>query len=197
MMLIAVSFPPIAKLHHRKFKGYVRVLSNLVFICLAGCSSPGFIAPPTQTLGGTLNTRFSEQHPRFSYEGKYLVFASSRQGKRSVWLYDRVSNRLLPLPGLNQPGSVQDQPDISADGRYIVYVSEQDGKQDIFVYDRQTLRANNITKNILGEVRQPTISGDGRLVAFESNRSGQWDIIIYDRSLNTPLSLPSQSNNKL
>jgi len=48
----------------------------------------------------------------------------------------------------------------------------------------------NITKNILGEVRNPTISGNGRYITFESNRSGQWDIEIFDRGLGTQLSLP-------
>ncbi|MDJ0597986.1 MAG: biopolymer transporter [Crocosphaera sp.] len=182
------------KLHLKWVEGYVKLFTTSILISLVSCANSGFITPPIQPLGNSLNTRSSEQHPRFSYEGRYLVFASDRQGKRSVWLYDQFNGRLLPLPGLNQPGSRQDQPDISADGRYIVYVSEQEGKQDIFVYDRQTSRADNITKNILGELRHPTISGNGRLVAFESNRSGQWDIIIYDRGLNAPLSLPSQSN---
>lgn len=194
MMLIVVFFPPMVKLHPKGFTGYVKLLSQIILMSLVGCTNSGFITPPIQPLGNSLNTRSSEQYPRFSYEGRYLVFASDRQGKRSIWLYDQVNGRLLPLPGLNQPGTIQDQPDISADGRYIVYVSEQEGKQDIFVYDRQTSRADNITKNIIGEVRHPTISGNGRLIAFESNRLGQWDIIIYDRGLNTPLSLPSQSD---
>ncbi|WP_267383670.1 hypothetical protein [Cyanobacterium sp. uoEpiScrs1] len=32
-------------------------------------------------------------------------------------------HRLLPLPGLNQPGSRLDKTDISLDGQYIVYLS--------------------------------------------------------------------------
>ncbi|MGK7954504.1 MAG: TolB family protein [Crocosphaera sp.] len=183
------------KCHPKRIKGYAKLFIASIALYLTGCTNSEFITPPIQPLGNSLNTRSSEQYPRFSYEGRYLAFASDRQGKRSIWLYDQINGRLLPLPGLNQPGTVQDQPDISADGRYIVYVSEQEGKQDIFVYDRQTSRADNITKDIVGEVRHPTISGNGRLIAFESNRSGQWDIIIYDRGLNAPLSLPSQSNN--
>ena len=167
------------------------LMSSLAF-GLSSCQQGSFITPPTQELGSSLNTRSAEENPRFSYDGRYLVFASDRRGKRGIWLYDRLSRRLLPLPGLNQPGSRQDQPDISSDGRYIVYVSEQEGKPDIFVYDRQTLQREQITKNWLGEVRHPTISGNGRLISFESNRRGQWDLVIYDRGLNTPLSLPNQ-----
>jgi Tol biopolymer transport system component len=159
-------------------------------ISSSSCSDAGFIPPPSQNLGSNLNTLAAEQYPQLSYDGHYLVFASDRQAQRHIWLYDLQEHRLLPLPGLNQPGTVQDQPDISADGRYIVYVSEQSGKPDIFVYDRQTLKAENITKDWLGEVRHPTISGNGRFVVFETNRSGQWDLTIYDRGVGTQPSLP-------
>lgn len=176
-----------------RHKCYPRLLLILTLGLVAsssGCQESGFIVPPTQVLGSALNTKTAEQSPRFSYDGRYLAFASDRQGKRGVWLYDFQQRRLLPLPGLNQQGSLQEQPDISADGRYIVYVSEQEGKPDIFLYDRQTFQSKNLTRDWVGEVRHPTVSGNGRLVAFEANRSGQWDIIIYDRGLEAELSLP-------
>lgn len=172
------------------------VLTVGFMLGLSSCNDSGFITPPTQNLGSTLNTTSAEQNPHFSYDGRYLVFASDRGGHRGVWLYDLQSRRLLPLPGLNQPGSIQDQPNISADGRYIVYLSEQFGKPDIFVYDRQTLQAEQITKNWLGEVRHPTISGNGRFIAFETNRSGQWNLEIYDRGLGTQLSIPKDRGHK-
>ncbi|MEM8778699.1 MAG: biopolymer transporter [Cyanobacteria bacterium P01_G01_bin.49] len=193
MMSIVVCFPLIVKYYRKWVNLCPKILIiNIVFL-LISCQDGSFVTPPTQPLQTTLNTqRSAEQYPHFSYEGRYLVFASDRQGKRGIWLYDTRNNRVVALPGLNQPGTMQDQPDISADGRYIVYVSEQEGKSDIFIYDRQTLKGNNITKNLLGEVRHPTISGNGRFIAFESNRSGQWDIMIYDRGLKTPLSLPGK-----
>jgi Tol biopolymer transport system component len=166
------------------------ILAIFSLVGLSSCSEPSFVTPPIQDLVGGLNTTATEQHANFSYDGRYLVFASDRQSQRSIYLYDVVQRRLLPLPGLNQPGVLQDQPSLSADGRYIVYVSEQTGKPDIWVYDRQTFKSENITKNILGEVRHPTISGNGRFIAFESNRFGQWNIEVYDRGTNIPLSLP-------
>jgi Tol biopolymer transport system component len=166
----------------------------LTAIGLGGCSDEGFITPPQQLLGSSLNTASAEENPRFSYDGRYLVFASDRQGQRSIYLYDRMANRLVPLPGLNQPNTYQDQPDISADGRYLVYVSEGSGKPDIYVYDRSSLQAKNITENILGEKRRPTISGNGRFIAFESNRFGQWNVEVFDRGGETTLSLPSGQN---
>lgn len=174
-----------------RFPKFFGLFLAVNIISMGGCSDAGFITPPQQLLGGTLNTASSEENPRFSYDGRYLVFASDRQGQRTIYLFDRVANRLVPLPGLNQPKTYQDQPDISADGRYLVYVSEQAGKPDIYIYDRQTLQAKNITENILGEVRHPTISGNGRFVAFESNRFGQWNLEIFDRGSDISPSLPS------
>jgi len=169
---------------------------------LVGCSnslwdsfsSRGFLTPPTQNFGAALNSSAADQEPGYSYDGRYLVFTSDRLAQRSIYLYDVQQRRLINLPGLNQPNTLQEQPDISADGRYIVYISEQLGKPDVFVYDRQTFQSERITENILGEVRHPTISGNGRFIAFESSRSGQWDIEIYDRGAGIELSLPTGSS---
>ena len=162
---------------------------------LVGCRDRSFLTPPTQTLGATLNSPVADSEPRLSYDGRYLVFASDRQSQRNVWLYDVQRRRLLPLPGLNKPNTMQHQPDISADGRYIVYLSEEQGKPDIFVYDRLKKSTERITTKVLGGVRHPTISGNGRFIAFESNHSGQWNIEIYDRGPQTTLSLPGQPAN--
>jgi Tol biopolymer transport system component len=157
---------------------------------LTACQDGQFITPPVQPFGNSLNTPQTEQFPQFSYDGRYLVFASDRQGSRQIYLYDRTQGKVLSLPGLNRPGIWQDQPDVSADGRYIVYISEQSGKPDIWLYDRESLEAQNLTENLLGECRHPSISGNGRLIAFENNRSGQWDVMLYDRGVGINLSLP-------
>ena len=162
---------------------------------LSSCQNSRYITPPTQTINATLNSAFAEESANFSYDGRYLVYSSDRNRKRSVFLYDLSRRRLIPLPGLNQPGSMQSQADISADGRYIVYVSEQLGKTDVFLYDRRSSKSQNLTKGFIGEVRYPSISGNGRFVAFEGNRSGQWDIEIYDRGVKIDFSQPSNFSN--
>jgi Tol biopolymer transport system component len=157
-------------------------LSFIILTIATSCQDAVVVTPPTQ-LGAALNTFHSEENPRFSFDGRYLAFTSDRSNKKSVLLYDTQNRSLVPLPGLNQAGSVQEQPDISANGRFLVYVSEQEGKPDIFIYDRQTLVAKNLTKNLLVPVRNPTISGNGRFIAFESSRRGQWNIEIYDQGM--------------
>jgi Tol biopolymer transport system component len=186
------SYPKLAQF--RKSFGLNKGMGGLMAIALVlglgSCQDTGFIAPLPQDLGSSLNTTRNEHNSRFSYDGRYLVFASDRGKQRGIWLYDLVARRLIPLPGVNQPNNFQDQPDISADGRYLVYVSEQSGKSSIWFYDRQTFEAKNITQNWLGEVRRPSISGNSRFISFETNRSGQWDLVIYDRGINMELSLP-------
>lgn len=167
-----------------------RIVIAIAIWGLFGCEQSRYITPPTQTINATLNSAAAEGSAKFSHDGRYLVYTSDRNAQRSVFLYDLQRRRLISLPGLNQPGSMQFAADISADGRYLVYVSEQLGKTDIFLYNRQTAKAQNLTKNLLAEVRNPSISGNGRFVAFESNRSGQWDIEIYDRGVGIDLSQP-------
>lgn len=174
------------------FDRWWKVIVSILLLGLSSCQQRNFAIPSTQNLKSGLNTQSAEEYSHFSYDGQYLVFASDRRGKRGIWLYDFRGRRLLPLPGLNQPGSRQDQPDISSDGRYIVYVSEQEGKPEIFVYDRQIFKPEKITKNWLREVRNPSISGNGRFISFELNRGGQWDIVIYDWVSNISLSFPNQ-----
>jgi Tol biopolymer transport system component len=196
-MSIVVLYPclvrqPITNKHSHKLASFCQIILATSLICgLSGCSSDAsLVAPPPQDFGSSLNTTAAEQYASFSYDGRYLAFASDRRGNRGIWLYDLQSRRLVPLPGLNQPGIVQDEPDISADGRYLVYVSEQSGKRGIFVYDRISLKTENLTQNWLGEVRHPSISGNGRFIAFETNRTGQWDMVIYDRGSNAEVSIP-------
>lgn len=160
---------------------------------IGSCQPSQYITPPTQRIDAQLNSRSAEDSPQFSYDGRYLIYTSDRNGKRSVYLYDLQRRRSIALPGLNQPGSMQSQADISADGRYVVYRSEQLGKSDIFLYDRQTSKTQNLTKSFIGEVRYPSISGNGRFVSFAGNRSGQWDIEIYDRGTGINFSVPQNT----
>lgn len=148
---------------------------------LAACNEPLVLTPPPQFLGATLNSLVGDGEPRYSFDGKLLVFSSDRQNKRSIYLYDVPGQTLVNLPGVNQPNSIQDQPDISGDGRFIVYISEQFGKPEVLVYDRLTFEVERISENIIAPVRHPTISGNGRFIAFEAARRGQWDIEIIDR----------------
>jgi Tol biopolymer transport system component len=94
-----------------------------------------------------LNSPYTDTEPSLSGDGRFIAFVSDRPragtttaGTRDIYLYDRVDERLLPLPGLNSPAQEQ-SPSLTADGRYVAFVSERlnsVGERDIFVYDRRS-----------------------------------------------------------
>lgn len=145
---------------------------------LGGCGKTA------QLLTGGINSNSTEEYPNYSGNGNYLVFASDRNGRRDIFLYDFTQRQIIPLPNLNRNNSSQDQPSISQDGRYIAYVSTERGKTDIFVYDRQRQRTELISSDIKGSTGHPTISGDGRKVAFQASQLGQWKIVLVERNVN-------------
>lgn len=154
------------------------VLIGLNLLGLASCQS-ALLTTPQIPIGG-LNSNSAEEYPAYSGDGRYLAFASDRNGHRDIFLYDLPQRRLVSLPNLNRRNSSQDQPSLSADGRYIAYVSTERGKSDIMIYDRQTQRSRLLSVNLRGSVRHPTISGDGKTVAFQTSQLGQWNIAIVN-----------------
>ncbi|GBF80525.1 TolB family protein [Aphanothece sacrum] len=148
-------------------------------IVLSSCRHPLLLTP--QVLTGGVNSQFPDEYPAYSSDGRYLAFASDREGRRDIYLYDLEQRRLVSLPNLNRWDSSQDQPALNADGRYIAYVSTERGKPDIMVYDRVKQRSELLSANVRGSVRQPTITGDGGKVAFQSSQLGQWHIVVIER----------------
>ncbi len=133
-----------------------------------------------QVVGG-INSTSADQHPSYSGDGRYLAFASDRNGSRAVYLYDQEQKRFVNLPNLNHRNSSQDQPSLSSDARYIVYISTERGRPDVMVYDRDNERSELISANIRGAVANPTISKDGRKISFETTQLGQWHIAVVER----------------
>jgi Tol biopolymer transport system component len=73
-------------------------------------------------------------HPASSDNGKFIVFAASRQGRTQIVFYDRDVRQSRNLAGDIQ-GEVRN-PTISADGSRIAFEYSNNGQWDILVYDR-------------------------------------------------------------
>ena len=156
-----------------------------LIIVLAGCNGFNRPEPPA-----TLNSRYNDQQPALSGDGRWLAFVSNRNNSNEILLYDLRSERFIDLPGLNQGNIILESPSLSRTGRYLVYISSAQGRPDVALYDRATRRVELLTQSYRNWVRNPQISADGRYIVFETARRGQWDIEVLDRGPLIELDIP-------
>lgn len=149
---------------------------------ISGCNSNNL-----PSLSNSLNSRYNDEQPALSGDGRWLAMVSNRYGRREVLLYDLQQQSFVNLPGLNLPNAITDSPSLSRTGRYIVYISSIQGRPDIFLYDRATKQTQLLTQGYRSWLRSPRISPDGRYIVFETARRGQWDIEVMDLGTNIEL----------
>ncbi|TAF17226.1 MAG: hypothetical protein EAZ76_06100, partial [Nostocales cyanobacterium] len=129
----------------------------------------------------SLNTRYTEEQPALSGDGRFLAFVSNRNGSQQLLLYDLETQSFIPTPGLNRRETIAESPSLSYTGRYICYLTSDQGRPVIALYDRAVQKSQIITPAYPSWIRNPDISADGRYVVFESARRGRWDIEVLDR----------------
>lgn len=152
---------------------------------LGGCNNAARLP-----LDKSLNSRFNDEQPSLSGDGRWLALVSNRNGTREILVYDLRNNQLVNLPGLNQTSTIAESPSLSRTGRYLVYLSSIQGRPDVALYDRLTKKTDLLTLNYRQWVRNPKISPDGRYIVFETAKRGQWDIEILDRGPQIELDIP-------
>lgn len=121
----------------------------------------------------------SDHHPCFSGDGRFCAFASEAEGQPcTIQVFDRVDNRLLELPTLNDTPNMQAGPTLSLDGRWLIAEAwsrpQFTGRWDLLQYDLARKAVSNLPRVNLakGDERHPALSGDGRFLAYVSNQSG-------------------------
>lgn len=139
----------------------------------------------------SLNTRYTEEQPALSGNGRFLAYVSNRSSTQQLLLYDLEQQQLIPTPRLNRRNAIAQSPSLSFNGRYIVYISSDRGRPVIALYDRAVGQSQILTPNYNGWVRNPSVSPDGRYIVFETNIRGQWDIEVLDRGTNIELDIPN------
>lgn len=154
-------------------------------LSLSGCNSGG-----VSSFNSSLNSRYNDEQPAISGDGRWLAMVSNRNGRREILLYDLQLRNFVELPGLNLSNAINDSPSLSRTGRYIAYISSIQGRPDIFVYDRATKQTQLITQGYRSWLRNPRISPDGRYIVFETAKRGQWDIEVIDLGIRTELDRP-------
>lgn len=155
---------------------------------IAGCSQSNLVE---QTI--TFNSRYTDEQPALSGDGRYVAFVSNRDGDRKIVMYDLRRRLFVDLPLLNQSNAIAESPSLSRTGRYIAYIVSERGRPEIRLYDRAVQRSQAPIPGYPGWVRNPSISPDGRYLVFETSRRGQWDVEVLDRGPNVELDISDGS----
>ncbi len=163
----------------------VKLLSVGLISLGTACSQPEVPTRPAE-----LDSRYNDEQPALSGDGRYVAFVSNRNGTRSLLMYDLKQRQFLNLPRLNRRDAIAESPSLSYTGRYIVYVASDSARPEIELYDRATQLPQVLTAGYRGWFRNPSISPDGRYIAFETGIRGQWDIEVIDRGPGVELDIP-------
>ncbi|MBE9179180.1 TolB family protein [Oculatella sp. LEGE 06141] len=171
-----------------------RPLSLAVVFCgliiLSACQPS---SEPIVRSSGTLNSRYNDEQPSLSGDGRFMAYVSNRNGGRDILLYDLRQQQFIELPRLNRGDAVAESPSISNTARYIVYVASDRARPEIQLYDRVTGQIQGLTVGYRGWVRNPSISPNGRYITFETGQQGQWDVEVIDRGSRIELDLPDRN----
>ena len=111
--------------------------------------------------------------PRFSPDGRKLVFVSKRTGADELWLSDAGGSYPIQLTSIG--GAPTGSPRWSPDGRWIAFDSHLRGSPDVFVISAEGGAPRQLTSELSSET-VPSWSHDGRWIYFTSNRGGSSQI---------------------
>ena len=126
-------------------------------------------SPPRVAISSTRG----EIHPRFSPDGRRVVYTSNRSGTWELWTSDPDGGsavRLTSMGATNTGG-----PNWSPDGRSIVFGSDQSGQFDLYVIAAAGGKPRRLTSHPAFE-QAGSFSRDGRWIYFTSNRTGRFQI---------------------
>jgi Tol biopolymer transport system component/DNA-binding winged helix-turn-helix (wHTH) protein len=115
-----------------------------------------------------------EDSPRYSSDGKRVVFCSSRSGTREIWVASADGSNAVQLTYLG--ATLTGAPSWSPDGQQIVFDSNVvGGASDVYVIDANGGNPHRLTDHPAMD-GVPNYSRDGRWIYFASWRSGRPEI---------------------
>lgn len=126
-------------------------------------------------------------HPRYSPDGKKILFISDRSGADNLWCFDTEKSDTLQLTEDNN----QNFPSAcwTPDGDYIVYAKGRRNMKLYMVYRKGGGGAQLIDAPANLKVIDPAISADGRYIYYSQRSNGwnynailpQYQVGVYDR----------------
>jgi len=110
-----------------------------------------------------------------SPDGKQIAYTLDKDGKRTIWLYDRAAktHRQVTTEGFEDFNFLP----FSPDGKSLLYTSTRTGTSDLWRLDVATGAKTQLTQDIANDWRG-NWSPDGSQIVFLSNRGGQTDLWV-------------------
>jgi eukaryotic-like serine/threonine-protein kinase len=113
----------------------------------------------------------TESDPRFSPDGRRVVFISNRSGNSNMWVCDADGKN----PAQLTDGIYVDMPSWSPDGRLVAFNSVAGGNSDIYAIGADAGAVRRLTTDPSAET-SPSWSPDGSWLYFSSNRTGRAEV---------------------
>jgi len=111
--------------------------------------------------------------PRYSPDGKRIVFISARSGSLEVWVSASDGSGAMQLTSMRAP--MTGSPRWSPEGERIVFDSNSEGQFELYVISASGGRPRRMTSHAADDALA-SYSRDGRWIYFASNRTGAWQI---------------------
>jgi Tol biopolymer transport system component/DNA-binding winged helix-turn-helix (wHTH) protein len=121
--------------------------------------------------------------PRFSPDGRRLVFVSTRSGSYELWTASADGSAAARLTSFGGP--YVGTPAFAPDGKTVVFVARPHGYAQVYRIDAAGGRPEALTEGPWDAVH-PSVSRDGRTVLFGSRASGDWEIARVPLAGGTP-----------
>ena len=160
-------FPAFSR--HQNRLAWTQNTSNTDIVRLALKSSSRSGTAAIKTLSNLIASTAIEVSPRYSPDGRRIVFVSGRSGSDEIWLCGRDGENPIQLTSFRGP--LAGSPSWSPDGHQIAFDCRPDGNPDIFIVNSEGGQPRRLTSEPSEDV-VPSWSRDGQWVYFTSNRSG-------------------------
>jgi len=155
--------------------------TQVAFVCRQGRSSTLYTSGFGAQLSGQDLARVTGSSalilsPHWSPDGRYLSFASYRDGKPDVFVISPSGGglkKIVSFKGLNLPGAW------SPDGRRLLLTLSKDGNEEIYVMEVGSGKLRRLTRNSAIDV-SPVWSPDGQRIAYVSSVTGSPQIYVMN-----------------